>query len=65
MIVVHMNVNKVINPQNISFQQGISPQKKASMQNSNQNTNQKTGSENIERIQVTIPNPLLMPNASV
>ena len=45
---------------------GYSPIKKANMQvpNSNQNTNQKQP-ENIERIQVTIPNPLLMPNASV
>ena len=63
------NNSRVINPRDITFHNNngpnnASPTKKASHYsgNINQNTNQKNNE--VERINVTIPNPLLMPNAS-
>lgn len=73
------NNNKIINPRDINFHnqnQGTasqnnnnasmaSPQKKNSYMN-HSNTDQKTyTNEKVERINVTIPNPLLMPSANV
>lgn len=47
---------------------GVSPNKKSTFNvggnNNNQNNNNNNSSQ-VERINVTIPNPLLMPNASV
>ena len=69
---------RIINPRDINFNAantaGQSPSKKANFVNANNqsngggNTGQKNNDGNnnqIERINVTIPNPLLMPNASV
>ena len=70
------NNNRIINPRDINFSQGgssnqnnggynnvstSSPSKKGTGNNESKNyTNEK-----VERIQVTIPNPLLMPSANV
>ena len=60
--------SRVINPRDINFHNGpnnASPTKKASHYTGNMNQNTSGKNNEVERINVTIPNPLLMPNASV
>lgn len=63
------NNSRVINPRDITFHNNngpsnSSPTKKASHYTGNMNSNTNSKNYEVERINVTIPNPLLMPNAS-